>query len=287
MSLLPPTEVGKLQAALHVKAKGSPNYRFYALCDKIYRADVLWHAYRICQINGGAPGVDRQTFDDIEAYGQKQWLDELAEELRAKRYRPSAVRRVNIPKPGQPGRTRPLEIPTIRDRVVMTAAVLVLEPIFEADLQPEQYAYRPKRSALDAVRHVHSLLKSRHWEVIDADLSGYFDSIPHFELMKSVSRRISDRHILRLIKMWLETPVEEIDARGRQHRTTRNKDAGRGCPQGAPVSPLLSNLYMRRFILGWKVLGHDKRFHVKIVNYADDCSNLLSRPSRTGDGRYA
>jgi group II intron reverse transcriptase/maturase len=147
---------------------------------------------------------------------------------------------------------------------------LVLEPIFEADLQPEQYAYRQERSALDAVRHVYTLLKSRHWEVIDADLSGYFDSIPHAELMKSVARRISDRYMLRLIKMWLVAPVEGTDKRGRKHRTTRDKDTGRGTPQGAPISPLLSNLYMRRFILGWKVLGHEQRLQAKIVNYADD-----------------
>ena len=270
MSLLPPPKVGKLQAALHAKAKGSLSYRFYALYDKVYRADVLWHAYRICQFNGGAPGVDGQTFDDIEEYGKMRWLGELAEELRAKRYCPGPVRRVHIPKAGKPGQTRPLGIPTVKDRVVMTAALLVLEPIFEADLLPEQYAYRQERSALDAVQHVYTLLKSRYWEVIDADLSGYFDSIPHAELLKSVARRISDRHILRLIKMWLQAPVEETDERGRTRRTTRNKDMGRGTPQGAPISPLLSNLYMRRFILGWKVLGHEKRLQAKIVNYADD-----------------
>jgi RNA-directed DNA polymerase len=268
MSLPTLPKVQKLQDALHAKAKGSPEFRFYSLYDKVYRDDVLWVAHRRCLINGGAAGVDGQTFEDIERYGVKKWLGELAEELRTKTYHPSPVRRVYIPKPD--GKQRPLGIPTIKDRVVQMAAVLVLEPIFEADLEPEQYAYRPGRSALDAVQNVHRLLNTGHREVVDADLSGYFDSIPHPELLKSVSRRVSDRHMLRLIKMWLEAPVEEIDDRGRHHRTTRNKDEHRGCPQGAPVSPLLSNLYMRRFILGWKSLGHQQRLGARIVNYADD-----------------
>jgi RNA-directed DNA polymerase len=270
MGLATPQSVGKLQTTLHAKAKNSPDYRFYTLYDKVYRLDVLMFAYRQCRANGGAPGVDGQTFDDIKAYGVKRWLDELATELREKRYRPEAVRRVMIPKPGQKGRYRPLGIPTIKDRVVETAALLVLEPIFEADLQPEQYAYRPNRNALDAVEHVYSLLNRGYREVMDADLSGYFDAIPHPELMKSVSRRISDSQMLRLIKMWLEAPVEERDERGHRRRTTRNKDTGRGSPQGSPISPLLANLYMRRFILGWKVLGHDKRFRAHMVNFADD-----------------
>ena len=270
VSLTTPNSVQKLQTAWHAKAKGSPDQRFYTLYDKMYRTEVLAFAYDCCRANRGAAGVDDQTFDDIEAYGRERWLGELTEELRRKTYRPQAVRRVLIPKPGQPKRTRPLGIPTIRDRVAQMAAVLVLEPIFEAALQPEQYAYRPKRSALDAVRHVHKLLNTGHTEVVDADLSGYFDGIPHAELMKSAARRISDGTTLHLIKMWLEAPVEETDERGSKHRTTRNKDEGRGTPQGTPISPLLSNLYMRRFVLGWKVSGHDRRPDAQIVNYADD-----------------
>jgi RNA-directed DNA polymerase len=268
MSLIPPEKVEKLQAALHTKAKNAPDYRFYALYDKLYRRDVLEWALTRCRINAGAPGVDGQTFADIEAYGEDRWLDALAEELRKGTYQSQPVRRVFIPKPD--GKQRPLGIPCIKDRVVQMAAVLVLEPIFEADLEPEQHAYRPGRSALDAVRQVERLLRTGHTEVVDADLSGYFDSIPHHELMKSVSRRISDGRMLRLIKMWLETPVEETDAKGNRHRTTRNKDEGKGSPQGSPISPLLSNIYMRRFVKGWKTGGHERRLDAHIVNYADD-----------------
>ncbi len=284
MRLVPPEKVEKLQTALHTKAKQSPDYRFYALYDKVYRADVLDYAYRLCRANDGSPGVDGQTFANINAYGEEQWLGELAEELRKKEYQPQAVRRVYIPKPD--GKQRPLGIPTIRDRVVQTAVLVVLEPVFEADLQDEQHAYRPGRSAHDAVRRTESLLRRGHTEVVDADLSGYFDSIPHPELMKSVARRVSDRHLLHLIKMWLVAPVEETDERGHTRRTTRNKDDGRGTPQGAPISPLLSNLYMRRFVLGWKALGHEKRFAAKIVNYADDFV-ILCRRGRADEAMIA
>ena len=268
MSLTTPSSVQKLQTALHDKAKGSSKFRFYALYDKVYREDVLVFAYECCQANGGAAGVDGQTFEDIAEYGVRKWLDELAQELKSRTYRPQPVRRVWIPKPD--GKQRPLGVPAIKDRVAQTAAVLVLEPIFEADLQPEQYAYRPDRSALDAVRQVHKLLNTGHGQIVDADLSGYFDSIPHADLMKSVARRIVDGAMLHLIKMWLEAPVEETDEKGNTHRSTRNRDEGRGTPQGAPISPLLSNLYMRRFVLGWKKLGHEKRLAAYIVNYADD-----------------
>src|SRR3954470_19423338 len=268
MSLLPPPKVRKLQEALNAKAKGSPTYRFYALYDKVYRKDVLGWAYVRCRANDGAPGVDGQTFDDIEAYGLDRWLDELAADLKAKTYRPQPVRRVFIPQPD--GKQRPLGIGPIRDRVAQMAVVLVTEPIFEADLEPEQYAYRANRSALDAIRHVHGLVNTGHTEVVDADLSSYFDEIPHAELLKSLSRRISDRHLMGLVKMWLEAAVEEVDGRGRRHRTTRAKDEGRGSPQGSPLSPLLANVYMRRFVSGWKSLGHERRLSASIVNYADD-----------------
>ena len=188
------------------------------------------------------------------------------------------MRQVLIPKK-QPGRFRPLGIPCIRDRVAQTSAMLVLEPIFEADLRAEQYAYRPGRSAKDAVRRVHSLLNTGHNEVVDCDLSNYFGEIPHAELMKSIARRVSDGRMLGLIKAWLEMPVEEDDGEGGKRRLSRARRERKGVPQGAPISPLASNIYMRRFILGWKVLGHARRFGSEIVNYADDLCVLGKAPS--------
>ena len=268
MSLTPPPTVGKLRTALGDKAKASPGYRFYALYDKLYRRDILEHAYRRSKANAGACGVDGQTFADVESYGEEKWLDELATALKEQTYQPSPVRRAYIPKAD--GGQRPLGIPTIKDRVAQMAAVLVLEPIFEADLQPEQYAYRQGRSALDAIVQVQSLLDAGYTDVVDADLSGYFDAIPHAELMKSLARRISDGRVLALIKSWLEAPVEETDDRGQPHRTTRAKDEGRGTPQGGVISPLLSNVYMRRFVMTWMRKGYVGWLDAYVVNYADD-----------------
>ena len=268
MSLTTPPTVRQLQRALYAKAKAKPTYRFYALYDKIYRKDVLLWAWSSCRANGGSAGVDGQSFEAIEAKGAEGWLEQLAKELKEKTYRPQAVRRVMIPKPD--GKQRPLGIPTIKDRVAQMAAVIVLEAIFEADLTEEQYAYRPQRSAHDAVREVHGLLKGGYREVVDADLSSYFDTIPHHELMKSIARRVSDGAVLGLIKSWLEMAVEEDDGKGGKRRNTLNKDSARGTPQGAPISPLLANLYMRRFLLGWKQGGWERKLKARIVNYADD-----------------
>ncbi len=267
-NLTTPVSVQKLQMALHAKAKSESGYRFYALYDKIYRADILAHAYAQCRSNKGAPGVDRQDFDDIEAYGVQRWLEELALALKEESYRPDPIRRMFIPKAN--GKLRPLGISTLRDRVCMTAAMLVLEPIFEADLPDEQYAYRSGRNATQAAQEVKDRLYLGHTDVVDADLSDYFGSIPHAELMRSLTRRIVDRRVLHLIKMWLECAVEEADQRGRKKRTTEAKDQGRGIPQGSPISPLLSNLYMRRFVLAWKNLGLERRLGSRIVTYADD-----------------
>ena len=263
--------------ALHAKAKAEAGYRFYALYDKISREDILAHAYAQCRSNKGAPGVDGQDFADIEAYGVERWLAELALALRQETYRPEPIRRVFIPKAN--GKLRPLGISTLRDRVCMTAAMLVLEPIFEADLPPEIYAYRAGRNAQQAAVEVEELLFRGHPEVVDADLADYFGSIPHSDLLKSVARRVVDRRVLHLIKMWLDCPVEETDDRGRKTRTTEARDKRRGIPQGSPLSPLLANIYMRRFVLGWKKLGLEHSLGTRLVTYADDLVILCQKGS--------
>jgi RNA-directed DNA polymerase len=267
VSLVTPPKLQRLQEALYTKAKQEPAYRFYLLYDKVYRADILAHAYALSKQHGGAPGVDGVTFEDIERDGRERWQAAVQEALRTQTYRPQPVRRVMIPKPG--GGERPLGIPTIRDRVVQTAALLILQPIFEADLEPTAYGYRPGRAALEAVQEVHRALCAGHTEVVDADVSQYFDTIPHAELMKSLARRLSDRKVLRLLKMWLKAPVAE-PAAGGGWRYSGGKRATRGTPQGGVISPLLANLYMNRYLKVFRLRGLDRRYGARLVNYADD-----------------
>jgi RNA-directed DNA polymerase len=273
MSLTTPDSIRTLQRKLYLKAKAEPNYRFYLLYDKVYRADVLRHAYDLVRANRGAPGVDGVSCAVIEAAGLESWLLGIETGLRTKAYQPQPVRRVMIPKPG--GGERPLGIPTIRDRVVQTAARLVLEPIFEADLEPNAYGYRPGRSGIDAVKVVHRLLCQGFTDVVDADLSKYFDTIPHDELLRSVAARIVDRHVLGLIKMWLKAAVEETAPDGRR-RMSGGKQSTCGTPQGGVISPLLANRYMNRFLRHWRNQGRGEAFQAHVVNYADDFV-ILSR----------
>ena len=273
MSLAKPDKIRTLQRKLYVKAKAEPEFRFYQLYDKVWREDILAHAYALARENDGAPGVDGVTFDQIEAAGLTEWLSGLREELRQKTYRSQPVRRVLIPKPG--GGERPLGIPTIRDRVVQTAVKIVIEPIFEADLEPNTYGYRPNRSAADAIKKVHSLLWAGHTDVVDADLSKYFDTIPHSALMSCVARRIVDRMILSFIKMWLKAPVEERDRDGTR-RMSGGKASKHGTPQGGVISPLLANLYINRFLKFWRMQEKTRTYRAHIVSYADDFV-ILSR----------
>jgi RNA-directed DNA polymerase len=273
MSLTTPDKIRSLQRKLYCKAKAEPTFRFYLLYDKIYREDILFHAYRLARVNAGAPGVDGMTFAQIEKQGLEAWLAGLRAELVSKIYRPDPVRRVMIRKAN--GGERPLGIPTIRDRVIQTAAKIVIEPIFEADFEDNAYGYRPARGAVDAVKEVHRHLCRGYADVVDADLSQYFDTIPHSELIKSVARRVVDRNVLRLIKMWLRAPIEERDADGIR-RMISGKGNTRGTPQGGVASPLLANIYMNRFLKHWRLTGSGDTFYAHVVSYADDFV-ILSR----------
>ena len=274
MSLTTPDKIRTFQRKLYCKAKAEPAFRFYVLYDKICREDILHHAYRLARANAGAPGVDEVTFAQIEERGLEAWLAGLREELVSTTYRPDPVRRVMIPKPNGEGE-RALGIPTIRDRVIQTAAKLVLEPIFEADFEGSAYGYRPARGAVDAVKDVHRHLCRGYTDVVDADLSRYFDSIPHDDLLKSVARRVADGAVLRLIKLWLKAPIEERDGDGRR-RIVGGKRNKRGTPQGGVASPLLANIYMNRFLKHWRLTGRGEAFRAHVVSYADDFV-ILSR----------
>src|SRR5216684_5426600 len=252
MSLTTPDKIRDLQIKLYRKAKNEPGFRFYQLYDKVYREDILLHAYALAKANDGAPGVDGESFQDIESGGREEWLNGLRKDLHDQTYQPQPVRRKMIAKPG--GGERALGIPTIRDRVAQTAAKLILEPIGEADFEDNAYGYRPARGAVDAVKEVHRLICRGYTDVVDADLSRYFDSIPHNALLQSVARRVADGSVLRLIKLWLKAPIEERDADGTR-RMSGGKSNTRGTPQGGVASPLLANIYMNRFLKHWRLTG--------------------------------
>lgn len=269
MTLATPGKIRTLQRKLYRKAKSEPSFRFYALYDKICRPDILSHAYDLARSNKGAPGIDGVSFESIEAgEGEERFLRKLQEELESRSYRAGAVRRVWIPKPD--GSKRPLGIPTIRDRVAQMAVKLVIEPIFEADFCETSYGFRPKRSAHDAADAVAESLLRRHGQVIDADLSKYFDTIPHAKLLAVVAERICDGGILWLIKQWLKAAIVEEDKDGKRRTIGGGKGNRLGTPQGGVISPLLANLYLHLLDRIWERHDLAKQYGARIVRYADD-----------------
>jgi RNA-directed DNA polymerase len=269
-TLTTPEKLRELQKALYQRAKKEPNFRAYAVYDKVYRDDVMAHAYALAKANGGAPGVDGVTFENIEERGREVLLQELKEELKTKRYRPGPVRRVEIPKLS--GGTRPLGIPNIGDRVVQTAVKLILEPLFEADFDRDSYGFRPKKDAHQAIEAIREELgHGMHW-IIDADVSKYFDTIPHDRLMKAVAERVVDGAMLALVKMFLEAPIVDDKDGGRPRRNDK------GTPQGGVISPLLANIYLNLLDRNFRRHAEEEKLHGRIIRYADDF--VLLAPER-------
>jgi RNA-directed DNA polymerase len=264
-----PARIRDLQRALYRRAKHEPHFRAYALYDKVYRSDVLAHAYALARANGGAPGPDGLTFEVVDAYGRRVLLEELREELAAKTYRPGPVRRVYIPKLN--GGERPLGIPNIRDRVVQTAVKLLLEPLFEADFEPDSYGFRPKRSAHDALDAIREALAHGMCWVIDADVTAYFDTIPHDRLMKTVAERVVDGAMLALVKRFLEAPIIDERDDGRPWRPRQ------GTPQGGVISPLLANVYLHLLDRNFSRRVQRGEWQGRLVRYADDFVLLTPR----------
>lgn len=257
----------KLRRALYRAAKQQPERKFTSLYDKVCRRDILQEAWKRVKSNGGAAGVDQQSIADLRERGEEQFLGEIERELRENRYRVGAVRRVHIPKPGQPGKTRPLGIPTVKDRVVQMAVKLVIEPLFEANFQPCSFGFRPKKTARKALSAIVQSLNADHSYVVDVDLKSYFDTIDHDLLMQMVERRVGDVRVLRLIRAWLKAGVMEAGK-------VTNPD--RGSPQGGVISPLLSNIFLNEVDRQWCQAGDATGGPVRLVRYADDMV-LLAR----------